>query len=61
LVAPAWLAALIIGAAWVAVAVAGLSAVAGRSQLGRATRAVPEQAAASVRADVAEIKERAHR
>lgn len=59
LVVQAWLAALIIGA--VLLAVAGLSALVGKSQLGRAAPPVPEQAAASVRADVTEIKERAHR
>ena len=55
----AWLAALIVGAALVAAA--GLAALIGRSQLKKATPPVPEQAAASVKADVEEIKERAHR
>jgi Flp pilus assembly protein TadB len=59
LVVPAWAAALIIGA--VLLAVAAVAALAGKSQLGRATPPVPEQATASVKADVAEIKERAHR
>lgn len=59
LVIPAWLAALVIGAALLAVA--GLAALACQSQLGRATPPLPEQAAASVKADVTEIKERAHR
>jgi Flp pilus assembly protein TadB len=59
LVIPAWAAALIIGAALLAVA--GLAALMGKGQLGRATPPLPEQATASVKADVAEIKERAHR
>jgi Flp pilus assembly protein TadB len=59
LVIPAWLAALVIGAALLAVA--GLAALLGKNQLGRATPPLPEQATASVKADVAEIKERAHR
>jgi len=59
LVIPAWAAALVIGA--VLLAVAGAAALAGRSQLSRATPPLPEQATASVKADVAEIKERAHR
>lgn len=59
LVIPAWAAALVIGA--VLLAVAGLAALVGKGQVGRATPPLPEQAAASVKADVAEIKERAHR
>ena len=55
----AWLAALIIGAGLLLVAAA--AAVIGKAQLGRATPPVPEQATASVKADVEEIKERAHR
>lgn len=55
----AWLAALIVGA--VLLAAAGGAALLGRQRLRRATPAVPEQAAASVKADVEEIKERAHR
>jgi hypothetical protein len=55
----AWLAALIVGAALLAAA--GLAALIGRSQLKKATPPVPEQAAASVKADVEEIRERAHR
>jgi hypothetical protein len=46
----AWLAALIIGAALL-----------GRSRLRRATPPLPALAAASVKADIEEIKERAHR
>jgi len=58
-VVAAWLAALIVGAALLAVA--GTAALLGRQRLSRATPPVPEQAAASVKADVEEIKERAHR
>ncbi len=59
LVIPAWLSALVIGV--VLLAVAGVAALLGKSQLGRAAPPLPEQATASVKADVAEIKERAHR
>jgi hypothetical protein len=55
------LAAAIIGLALVLPAVAGLAALAGRSQVSKATPPVPEQTVRSVQADVAEIKERAHR
>ena len=55
----AWLAALIIGAGLLLAAAA--AAVIGKAQLSRATPPVPEQATASVKADVEEIKERAHR
>jgi Flp pilus assembly protein TadB len=55
----AWLAALIVGAALLAVA--GVAALAGRSRLRQAVPPVPEQAASSVRADVGEIREKAHR
>ncbi len=58
-VVAAWLAALIVGAALLAVA--GSAALLGRQRLRRATPPVPEQAVASVKADVEEIKERAHR
>lgn len=54
----AWLAALIIGAGLLAAA--GIAALAGRAELRKAT-AVPERAARSVRADIEEIKESAHR
>ncbi len=54
----AWLAALIVGAALLAVA--GGAALLGRRRLRRAAPAVPEQATASVKADVAEIKEAVH-
>jgi Putative Actinobacterial Holin-X, holin superfamily III len=58
-VVSAWLAALIVGAALLAAA--GLAALLGRRRLRRATPPVPAQAAASVKADVEEIRERAHR
>lgn len=56
---PAWLAALIIGAALLAVSAA--AALLGRGQLQKATPPVPEQAVQSVKADVEEIKESAQR
>ena len=59
LVVPAWAAALIVGGALLIVA--GIAAMLGKSQFGRATPAVPEQTVQSVKADVEEIKERAHR
>jgi Putative Actinobacterial Holin-X, holin superfamily III len=59
LVIQAWLAALIVGVALLAVA--GVAALAGKARLGRATPPVPEEAVSSIKSDVAEIKERAHR
>ncbi|MFC4467976.1 phage holin family protein [Streptomyces xiangluensis] len=59
LVLSVWAAALIVtGVLFVVAAVLGQ---AGRSQLGRAAPPMPEQTLDSVRADVDEIKERAHR
>lgn len=62
-VVSAWLAALIVGAALLAVA--GSAALLGRQRLRRAAPPVPEEAAASVRADIDQIsdqiRERAHR
>lgn len=55
----AWLAALIVGAALLAAA--GCAAALGRGRLHRAAPPVPAEAAASIRADVEEIRERAHR
>jgi Putative Actinobacterial Holin-X, holin superfamily III len=55
----AWLAALIIGAALLAVS--GATALLGKGRLQRSTPPVPEEAVGSVKADVEEIKERAHR
>ena len=54
-----WLAALIVGL--VLFAVAGAAALAGRSELKKATPPIPSQAAESVKADVEQIKESAHR
>ncbi len=58
-VIPAWLAALAVGGALLAVA--GGAALAGKTRLGRATPPVPEEAVSGIKSDVAEIKERAHR
>jgi hypothetical protein len=55
----AWLAALIVGVALMAAA--GCAALLGKRRLARAAPPVPEQAMASVKADVEEIKERTHR
>jgi hypothetical protein len=55
----AWLAALIVGAALMSMA--GIAALMGRARLRKATPGVPEQALGNVKADVEEIKERAHR
>lgn len=54
-----WLAALIVGAALLAVS--GIAAMLGRARLKRAAPLVPAQATESVQADVKEIRERAHR
>ncbi|MGD0703593.1 MAG: phage holin family protein [Trebonia sp.] len=53
-----WLAALIVGAALLALS--GVLALLGKARLSKATPPVPEQAAASVQADINEIRERAH-
>lgn len=58
-VVAAWLAALIVGAALLAAA--GCAALLGRRRLQKAAPPVPEQAVADVKADIEEIKERAHR
>jgi hypothetical protein len=55
LVLPAWLAALIVGV--VVLAIAGVVALVGKKQLSEAGPAVPEKTVASVKEDVAEIKE----
>jgi hypothetical protein len=55
----AWLSALIVGAALLAGAAA--LAVLGRSHMRKATPPMPTEAVDSVKTDVAEIKERAHR
>ena len=54
----AWLSALIVGAALLAVA--GIAAMAGRARLRKASPPVPEQAMASVQADIREIKDELH-
>jgi uncharacterized membrane protein YqjE len=55
----AWLAALIVGA--VLLLVAAVSALLGKGRLSKATPPVPQQAVDSIKADVEEIKESAHR
>lgn len=54
-----WLAALIVGVALFAAA--GIAALAGRGQIKKAAPPVPSAAADSVKADVEQIKESAHR
>ncbi|MBG0856261.1 phage holin family protein [Streptomyces spinoverrucosus] len=56
---PVWAAALIVTG--VLFALAGLLAATGRAQLRHAAPPTPEEALGSVRADVEEIRERAHR
>jgi Putative Actinobacterial Holin-X, holin superfamily III len=58
-VVAAWLAALIVGAALLAAA--GVAALIGKRRVQMAAPPVPEQAVADVKADVEEIRERAHR
>jgi hypothetical protein len=58
-VVPAWAAALIVGGALLVIA--GVTALMGKTQVSKAVPPVPEQAVQSVKADVEEIKERAHR
>ncbi|MFE5595918.1 phage holin family protein [Streptomyces sp. NPDC056549] len=59
LVLPLWAAGLI--AAALLAAVAALTTAVGRKQMAKAGTPVPEQAIESIKADVAEIKEAAHR
>ncbi|OKK21989.1 hypothetical protein AMK16_01735 [Streptomyces sp. CB00455] len=59
LVLPVWAAALIIAA--VLAAVAAVMALAGKKQIAKAGSPAPERTIDSVKADVAEIKEKAHR
>ncbi|MFJ6793621.1 phage holin family protein [Streptomyces sp. NPDC091268] len=59
LVLPVWASALILTA--VLAAIAAVTALAGKKQIGRAGAPVPEQTIDSVKADLAEIKEKAHR
>ena len=58
-VVAAWLAALIVGAALLAAA--GCAALLGRRRMRKAAPPVPGQAVADIKADIGEIKERAHR
>jgi uncharacterized membrane protein YqjE len=58
-VMPAWLAALIV--AVLLFAIAGGLALAGRAELKKAAPPMPEEAVRSVKADIDEVKERAHR
>lgn len=58
-VMPAWLAALIVGIA--VLAVAGVMALLGRNQVAQATPAVPEETIRSVKADIDEVKGRVRR
>lgn len=55
LVLPPWLAALIVGV--VILAIAGVAALVGKRKISEAGPAVPERTVASVKEDVAEIKE----
>lgn len=55
----AWAAALIIGAALVVVA--AVMALVGKQRMARAVPPIPTEAAASIREDVAAVKERIHR
>jgi hypothetical protein len=55
----AWLAALIVGAALLAVA--GIAALMGKRRVQEATPPVPKEAVGSVKTDVEHIKERAQR
>ncbi|MET9706958.1 phage holin family protein [Streptomyces griseus] len=59
LILPLWAAALIVTV--VLAAVAGMAALAGKKQVARAGTPAPEQTINSVKADVAEVKERVHR
>jgi uncharacterized membrane protein YqjE len=54
-----WLAALIVGVALIVCA--AIAALAGRGEVKKATPPIPSQAADSVKADVEQIKESAHR
>ena len=58
-VVAAWLAALIIGVALLAVS--GVAALIGKSWLSKGTPPVPKEAIDSTKADVQEVKEKAHR
>jgi hypothetical protein len=55
----AWLAALIVGVALLAVA--AIVALAGKGRMSKATPPMPEEAVGSIKTDVEEIRERARR
>ncbi|MEU6117815.1 phage holin family protein [Streptomyces sp. NPDC047117] len=59
LVLPVWASALIITG--VLLALAGILALVGKKEIGRATPPTPQEAIAGIKADVAEVKEKAHR
>ncbi|MGP3989572.1 phage holin family protein [Streptomyces sp. 3N207] len=59
IVLPLWLAALVVTG--LLAVVAGVLALAGKSQLSKAGPPTPERTVQSVKADVAEVKERSHR
>ncbi|MBB5959376.1 putative membrane protein YqjE [Saccharothrix tamanrassetensis] len=59
LVMPAWLAAFVVAVA--VFAVAGVLALFGRKQIDQGTPPIPEQAVDSVKRDITQVKERAHR
>ena len=54
-----WLAALIIGAALMAVA--GVSALVGKNRLRKTRPPIPQRAISSMKADISELREKAHR
>jgi VIT1/CCC1 family predicted Fe2+/Mn2+ transporter len=58
-VLPAWLAALIV--AVVVLAVAGIMALIAKASVKKAAPAMPEETVASIKADIDEVRERAHR
>ena len=58
-VMPAWVAAIVVGV--VLLAVAGVLALLGKSQVQKAVPPVPEEAVASTKEDVRAVKESAHR
>ncbi|MBO8195656.1 phage holin family protein [Streptomyces oryzae] len=59
LVLPLWLAALVVTGGLAVIA--GVLALVGKSQIGKATPPTPERTVESLKADVAEVKERSHR
>ncbi|WP_110944470.1 phage holin family protein [Streptomyces niger] len=59
LVLPVWASALIVTGALLVLA--GILALTGKKEIGRATPPTPQEAIAGVKADVAEVREKAHR